>query len=90
MNAEELIRMARKQAEYDGSLIPVLKSGIDKTWENALQDLDGDEQDVMFTAIETLNSMIEEHGQPMRMAITIIAFEIQIENAKMKQSERNN
>ncbi len=90
MNAEELIRMARKQADYNGWLVKVLEENRDITVEGARRDLDEKDLSKFLTVMSAINLMIEQHGQPVILAITVIAFEIQIENAKMKQSERNN
>lgn len=90
MNAEELIMMARKQADYEGGLVKVLEENRDRTIESARRDLDGKDLSKFLTVMSALNLMIEQRGQPVIMAITVVAFEIQIENAKMKQSKMNN
>jgi hypothetical protein len=90
MNAEELIKAARRTANYQNATVKILQGGLADTWDNAWKDLDREDQDKMTNVVESLRAMIAAHGNAIRMAVTIVAFEIQIENAQERQSERNN
>lgn len=90
MNAEELLRAGKRTAEYQNATVKILEEGLADTWDNAWRDLDETEQDKMTNVVESLRKMIAAHGDCVRMAVTIVGFEIQIENAQSRQSERNN
>lgn len=90
MTAGELIKQARERADYDGSIITALQQGLSDTWDNVRRDLDDWDQDMVDQLTVVLRNIIEKRGSAARMAITIIAFEIQIENAQQRQSERSN
>ncbi len=90
MNAEELIIAARKTADYQNATVKILANGLADTWDNAAKDLDQNDLTRMTHVVESLRAMIEAHGNAVRMAVTIVGFEIQIENAQARQSEMNN
>lgn len=90
MNAEELIKAARKTADYQNATVKILQGGLADTWDNAARDLDAVNHGKMTHVVESLRAMIAAHGNAVRMAVTIVGFEIQIENAQDRQIERNN
>lgn len=90
MNAEELIKAARQTADYQNATVKILQDGLADTWDNAAKDLDQKNHGKMTHTIESLRRMIEQHGDAVSMAITILGFEIQIEIARERQIERNN
>jgi len=90
MNTIQLMKAAQKMADYENASVKILRDGLHDTWDNANRDLDADEHERMIELIHTLKSKIDEHGNAIRMAVTIVAFEIQIENAQERQIERNN
>lgn len=90
MNAEELLRAAKRTADYQNATVKILQDGLTETWHNAWSNLDQNDQGKMTHVVESLRKMIAAHGDAVRMAVTIVGFEIQIENAQERQSERNN
>ncbi len=89
MNAEELIEAARKTADFQNATVAILEKGLNATWKNTL-DLENLDQCMLNAVVKALREMILNHGDSVRLAVTIVAFEVQIENAKGRQAERNN
>jgi len=89
MNAEELMKAARKRADYDGSVVAILKKGLEDQ-KKIVMGLEGDEREQADDILKILYEAIEDFPRASRIVIALVAFEIQIENAEMKQSEMNN
>jgi hypothetical protein len=89
MNAEELMKAARKRADYDGSVVSILKQGLDDQ-KKIVMELEGEEREQAADVLKILYEAIEDFPRASRIVIALVAFEIQIENAQQRQSDRNN
>lgn len=89
MNVYDIIKFAQKQADYDMSVVSILETGLRDTCKS-VYDLDETEQLCSKTISDLLRVYLKKYGTPCEIAITIVAYEIQIKNAQDRMNKNNN
>ena len=89
MDAKELLEAAKKRADYDASSIALLEAGRDAQKKHVMS-LQGQDRANAYAALNMLKTIAELYPGISEAVITLVAFEIQVENAKFRSTQRNN
>lgn len=89
MNARSLLENAKKMADYEQSHVSILSDGLNEQLK-IMFSLRGEENEQCATVLRTIADFMKKYPTPARIAVSVAAFEIQIEEARERAIERNN